>query len=282
MAGRVLVNVVDSAEASGRALRFAIDQASGRGLGLHIIHVIDESIVKSRKTELLQAASTRGEQVLAEATATVRTAAPALEVTSSIEQGDPMRVFTELSNDYELLVVGSDWQQRGSPSRRAVEALRIAAASDSPVAVIPDMDLTGRSGIVVGVDGSENSAHALQFAAAEAARTGQPLIAVHAWTLPVVPGAEFIDSASFYDDLSRDAADTLENALEEVRAEYPKLTVQPVCFDGDATLALATEAERGTLVVVGSHGRSGVARLMLGSVSHGLLARLAAPTVIVR
>ena len=163
-----------------------------------------------------------------------------------------------------------------------MEALRIAAASDSPVAVIPDIDLTGRSGVVVGVDGSENSAHALDFAAAEADRTGQQLIAVHAWTLPVVPGVEFIDSATYFEDLGRDAADTLAIALADVRMKYPTLSVQPLSFDGDATLALATEAERGTLLVVGSHGRSGIARLLLGSVSHGLLARLVAPTVIVR
>jgi nucleotide-binding universal stress UspA family protein len=42
------------------------------------------------------------------------------------------------------------------------------------------------------------------------------------------------------------------------------------------------EAANASLVVVGSHGRGAVARFLLGSVSHGVLARLAAPTVIAR
>lgn len=282
MAGRVLVNVRDSAAASGKALQFAIDQAAGRKLGLHIVFIIDEAVASSRKPELLKAARDRGTSVLTEAATTVQRSAPDVDVEATIKEGDPTHVLVDLSEDYDMVVVGSNWEGHDHGGRFAVASLRVAAASDSPVAVIPDIDVTERRGVVVGLDGSDNSAHALEFAASEAVRINEPLIAVHAWTLPVVPGTEFIDSASFYEDLSADSAETITQAVAPIRAMYPKLAITPVSFDGDPTLALSTEAEHGKVVVVGSHGRGTVARLMLGSVSHGLLAHLVAPTVIVR
>ena len=58
----------------------------------------------------------------------------------------------------------------------------LAAGAKCPVVVVPDFETAGRSGVVVGVDGSPVSEHALRFAAAEAHRVGEKLIAVSVWT----------------------------------------------------------------------------------------------------
>ena len=54
-------------------------------------------------------------------------------------------------------------------------ALQIVTASDSPVAVIPQGQGPEGRGVVVGVDGSEESLQAVAFAAAEADREGDEL-----------------------------------------------------------------------------------------------------------
>ncbi|HEY6800959.1 MAG TPA: universal stress protein, partial [Agromyces sp.] len=65
-------------------------------------------------------------------------------------------------------------------------------------------------------------------------------------------------------------------------AESPSLEITRVVVAGDPVIALAEEAMSARLLVVGSHGRGALARFLLGSVSHGVLAHLEGPTVVVR
>jgi nucleotide-binding universal stress UspA family protein len=288
MTGRVVVGYNGSA-AGDRAVAWAAKRAAARGLGLRIVHVIDGVIDARNSGELLLAVQTKAQQLLEVAAAVARVLEPDLTVETDVEQGDPLEVFVRLSEDAELLVVGSDWAGEGRPSRRGTRSLRIAAASAAPVAVIPDIDVSGRSGVVVGVDGSELSEHARAFAAAEADLVHQPLMAVHGWMLPNMTGynagypVDYVDySPELATALEEGAQETLSLALGGLAADYPDLPVRRVVAEGIPEMLLADEAEKASLLVVGSRGHGAVVRLLLGSVSHAVLAHLLAPTVIVR
>jgi len=281
MTGSVLVDVNDS-PASGRAVEWAAARAADLGAPLRLVHVMHESVRQSGDTRVADAAESSADALLERAAATVAQIAPSAEVTSVIEYGDPLKVFVRLSEDAELIVVGSDTSTDERPSRRGTRGFRIAAASKTAVAVIPDLDLTGRRGVVVGADGSEPSQNALAFAIAEADRLGEPLIAVNAWTNPVVYGYDVTFPVEYLDDLDEAGQRTLDHALEGITSAYPNVDVQRVVVEGDPVIALADAAGTASLLVIGSHGRGAVARLLLGSVSHGLLAHLVAPTVVVR
>jgi nucleotide-binding universal stress UspA family protein len=281
MATRMLVGV-KNVDTSRMAVRWAAERANSRGLGLHLVHIVDEGMRRAGNAGLLDAARSDVEQMLGSAVELARTAAPELEVTTETRVGDPQADLITLSQDADMVVVGSDSTGKDTSRRHGNRGFRIAAASTTPVAVIPAIDFTGRNGVVVGVDGSPISDHALVFAAEEADRLGQPLIAVNAWPNPVVYGYDLAFPVEYVEDLTEIGNQTLDRALDGVMGAHPNVQVRRIVTEGDPVTVLSEVAEDASLIVVGSHGRGAVARFLLGSVSHGILARLSAPTVVVR
>lgn len=281
MANRMLVGV-RTLDTSAAAVRWAARRAASCGLGLHLVHVVDEGIRRAGNAGLLSATRSEVDAMLASAADMARAGSPALDVETSAREGDPLGELVRLSQDSDMVVVGSDSTGDTASSGHGNRGFRIAAASTTPVAVIPTLDLSGRDGVVVGVDGSPISEHALAFAVGEADRLGEPLIAVNAWPNPVVYGYDLAFPVEYVEDLTEIGTETLARSLDRVMGAHPGVSVRRVVAEGDPTTVLLEEASNASLVVVGSHGRGAVARFLLGSVSHGVLARLAAPTVIVR
>jgi nucleotide-binding universal stress UspA family protein len=280
----IAVGVSNAGPASERAVRWAAELAGARGAQLCLVHVVDRAIEATGDAEFLLAAQTSARDSLEAARRVAESAAPGLEIRIDLEQGRSEEVFERISKTVDLLVVATDWHGGRRPSRRGVHSLRIAASSHAPVAVIPDLDLAVRRGIVVGVDGSPEGARALEFAAREADRIGEPLIAVHAWDIAVIAGGEYGYGVAMVgtDELSHAAEELLDEALDPIVTKYPNLDIQRRVITGDPVTALADESADAKLLVVGSHGRGPLARFLLGSVSHGVLSHLEAPTVVVR
>lgn len=281
MVTRMLVGVRNF-DTSRAAVRWAAERADSRGLGLHLVHILDEGMRRAGSAGLLDAARADVDQMLAAATDLARTVSPGVDVTTEVRVGDPQADLIALSQGADMVVVGSDSTGNDSSRRHGNRGFRIAAASTTPVAVIPTMDFAGRDGVVVGVDGSPISEHALAFAVEEADRLGQILIAVNAWPNPVVYGYDLAFPVEYVEDLTEIGNETLSRSLEGVMGAHPNVRVRRIVTEGDPVTVLSEVAEDASLVVVGSHGRGAVARFLLGSVSHGVLARLSAPTVIVR
>lgn len=281
----ITVGVSTSAPATLRAVRWAAERASARGIRLRLVHVVDERGVAGAG-ELVAAAEDQAWRSLAEATDAAAAVDPALEIVIDLEHGSTVEVLERRSHEVDLLVVGSDWQggHDGHRLSRRVTSLRIVAVSAAPAAVIPDIDVSGRRGVVVGVDGSEASGRAMAFAADEAERLGEPLIAVHAWDIVAMVGGEYAYVAPIVvsNDLEHAATQLLESSIEGVAAKHPTLEIQRDVVTGDPVHVLVEAAEHAKLLVVGSHGRGALARFLLGSVSHGVIAHLQGPTVVIR
>jgi nucleotide-binding universal stress UspA family protein len=144
--------------------------------------------------------------------------------------------------------------------------------------------------IVVAVDGSEASRDALRWAADEARLRTAPLVVVHAWTF--VAPQPFADPAGLAlpaGDLpgqlsaESDAAQyALDEAVRDALGEQPDIEVEPKLVEGDAGEAIVGESAGAELVVVGSHGRSGITAALLGSVSRHVVSHAACPVVVVK
>lgn len=280
MKNRILVGVKDPI-ASRAAVLWAAERAASRGLGLSLVHIVDEGIRRAGSSDLLEATESAVDQVLSKSAELARSVAPGVDIHTDVAEGNPLTELVRRSAEVDMVVVGSDPGVNGS-SRHGTRGFRIAAASTTPVAVIPELDPRGRNGVVVGVDGSDNSRHAFAFAADEAVRLDEPLIAVYAWPNPVVYGYDLAFPVDYVEDLTETGHEAISRAIEWVNTDHPTLDVRRVVSQGDPVTVINAEAASASLVVVGSHGRGAVARFLLGSVSHGVLARLAAPTVIAR
>ena len=136
--------------------------------------------------------------------------------------------------------------------------------------------------IVVGVDGSESSQRALEWAAAEARLRNARLRVVLAWFEVFVSGW-FATSALYYSEEIRQAAqDELDKAVASIPAGSPEIEVESVLAHTSPELALIEESKHASLVVVGSRGRGGFAGLVLGSTSHQVVQHAECPVVVIR
>ncbi|RXZ51150.1 universal stress protein [Agromyces fucosus] len=289
----IAVGVSTGGSATMRAVRWAAERASASGSSLRLVHVVDDDSAIVARAAAAPGEATSVESIDAErqvrqclddAAALVMSIDDGIEVVTTLERGSPVDVFEHISADAGMLVVGSDWHGGRRASRRRVLSLRIAAVSRAAVAVIPDLDPGGRRGIVVGVDGSHISDRALAFAADEADRTREPLIAVHSWDVVAMVGGEYGYGAPVIaaDDLSLAESEMLEAALAPIIAAHPGLEIVRSVVAGDPVHDLTEAAAGASMLVVGSHGRGALARFLLGSVSQGVLADLVAPTIVLR
>jgi nucleotide-binding universal stress UspA family protein len=144
--------------------------------------------------------------------------------------------------------------------------------------------------IVVGVDGSEPSHAALRWAAEEAELRGAELRAVHVWAFvppaPIgEPGLMPMPAGDYAGQLEaeRHAAQAeLDRALGDVFPSGPPAGLERTLVEGDAGDGLVDAAEGADLLVVGSSGRSGIASVLLGSVSRHVVSHARCPVVVVK
>ena len=121
--------------------------------------------------------------------------------------------------------------------------------------------------IVVGVDGSEGSLAAAEFAAQEAVFREARLLVVTAWDLP--PNALLIAGTvpGFLERFREDAESVAHEAVSRATRLHPHLACQARVVQGHPGHVLMEEAQEAILVMVGNRGRGGFASLVLGSIS---------------
>jgi nucleotide-binding universal stress UspA family protein len=132
--------------------------------------------------------------------------------------------------------------------------------------------------IVVGVDGSATSIHALQWAVRQAGLTGATVDAVCAWQFPVSYGWAVTDNT----DYAALAAETLEKAIAEVRQAGETTEIQGHVVEQNAAQALIDASRGADLLVVGSRGHGGFTGALLGSVSNHCVHHATCPVVVIR
>jgi nucleotide-binding universal stress UspA family protein len=221
-------------------------------------------------------------KLLAAAGARASLLAPAVPTHTDLRTGSAPRILSELSKEASLIVVGTAQKSRVEGELFGSVSLQIAALSHCPVAVIPDLPATERSGVYVGVDGSADSVAAVAFAAAEADRTGQDLFALYAVHLPNRRVLRRIPADAVTERMEEERI-VLAESVAGLGKRYPDLRVHQVLeTDESPARALVAAARHAQLLVVGSRGRGSLQRLLMGSVSHEVLLHLTSPTIVTR
>ncbi len=140
-------------------------------------------------------------------------------------------------------------------------------------------------GIIVGIDGSDNAQKALEWALREAAVRRVPLTAltVH----PEAIGAWGLRPISYPEDQEeqerarRAAEEAVHKTISQLDAGSRPESVTVKAVSGIAADELVKASADADLLVVGSRGHGGFARLMMGSVSSQVSHHALCPVVIV-
>jgi nucleotide-binding universal stress UspA family protein len=140
--------------------------------------------------------------------------------------------------------------------------------------------------ILVPVDGSEPSARAVALAVQVAQMTKARILFAHVINADLViletGAAPFVDPQPAIDGLKKDGQDALAAATAEAKSAGVSADAEQV--EGDPVKSIAALADKRTcdLIVMGSHGRRGLSRLFLGSVTEGVLRHSHVPVLCVR
>ncbi|GJC30690.1 universal stress protein [Acinetobacter sp. KAM398] len=140
--------------------------------------------------------------------------------------------------------------------------------------------------ILVPVDGSETSFAAVAKAAELAKAFGSKITVVQVLTLDPYIAAEYI-TANQTNDLIERARASIVKTLEEAKQKFTEQGVEAETklLEGQVIAREITNAAKelnADLIVIGSHGRTGLKKLFLGSVAQSILSEGTTPVLVVR
>ena len=274
----IAVGTNDSAQ-SQAAVLWAARRAHRANLPLVIVHVVDDRWI-AEPYPWFGTLQQAGEELLKTASGRLEGSVPVTPATEMLT-GSVGGSLAKYSKKTSMMVIGSGSGHLGGAL--ADRALQVATAAKVPVAVIGTQDLEGRTGVVVGVDGSAESTQAVAFAAAEADRNGDELTVVYAVNVPNPVIDAGLTPAALADLIVDEERIVLSETVAGLKEDYPDLTVhQRLVSDRGPVDALVDAAAGARLLVVGSRGRGAFKRLLLGSTAHGVLKHLPCPTIITR
>ncbi|MFF4837511.1 universal stress protein [Streptomyces sp. NPDC001315] len=238
---------LDRSRESRAAAEWAAREATLRDLPLRIVHIREPEPEPIAQTPLLGAETHqhRTERISREAAEGVSLRHPGVEVISEHLSGSPHDVLAEAVKGAELLVLGS------------------------------------RLPIVVGVDGSEPSLRAVDWAADEAALRGAQLRLVYAslW--------ERYEGAAPATDLGKPseqimAEDIVRAAAQRARTRQADIRISTSVLPEEPEYALVREGRNAAALVLGTRGRSGLVEMLLGSVSLAVATHADCPVIVLR
>jgi len=290
---RVLVGT-DLSEFADEALRQAHELASTDKIALGVCHVVPREVFihplfpQTSRDEALELPELR-ERVAEAVAARVRlvTGRPAGSFEIFIEEGSPSEGIVRVAEDWKAdrIVVGSFGATGIVRMLIGNVALSVARYAHCPVLVARARPGTGK--IVVGTDFSDPALPALAAAADEAHRTSGRVTVIHSVELPgistdVFGGAlgDYSAQLAAYQRANEEAAErSLGKALAGAGIEADRqVAVGPAA----ANIVRLAEDLRADLIVVGTRGRTGLRRMVLGSVAEAVVRSAPCSVLVVR
>ncbi|MGD9998028.1 MAG: universal stress protein, partial [Ilumatobacteraceae bacterium] len=134
---------------------------------------------------------------------------------------------------------------------------------------------------IVGVDGSENSLHALEWGIDQAVGRDVRIVLLSTWSLPITAAGMFAEAAPLYD--WHEFEQSLLEKTQAVASERARDGVQleAMVNQGPAAQVLIDASREAELLVVGARGLGRVKGLVLGSVSQRCASHGVVPTAII-
>lgn len=270
-----ILAATDLSDRSRLAVSRGVRLSKALKVELLVLHVIDRELPASMIEQEQRLARELVERQLREAQADEATRVPRVEISIRVGRAwsDILRLADELNID--LLVLGShrDRGFRDLFSGTTIE--RVIRRGFRPVLMAVRDPVEPYRQIVAGLDFSIGSRRALEFT--HRLLPGIQICGVHAYSIPfkglMTTEANVRESR---DVIVRPFEKMINEEMDAFLAEIdtPAAPVQRVLCEGTPEEVLRSESagRKADLLVMGTHGRTGIARALLGSVTLGFLA----------
>ncbi len=266
-----ILMATDLSARSDRALERAVELARQRGAALNIIHVIDDDLPQP----LAAAQQTAAGQAIQTHIDTLATDdGPDIKIETIL--GRPYIDILEMSEktDAELIVLGTHREDAFKDMFRGTTAERVVRAGTVPVLLVKDRTDGPYRRVMVGIDFSVYSRRALACAI-DLVPDGEFHL-VHAYD---VPFKGFLYGQDTRKEVSEEHRAGFEKLINEEMASFlTALEGEPPRFERimrEGTVRDVLHQQIASLgpdlLVIGTHGRTGVAHAILGSVAEDLL-----------
>jgi nucleotide-binding universal stress UspA family protein len=279
--GKILV-AYDGSDSSRNALRQAIrfsrtQKCEVRALAVSPSYEGDLELVGVRKIK--EAIRGSAEKMMGEAEAIAR--AEGASITTGTEDGEPYERIIDAARaeGCELVVMGRRGLRRLERALMGSVTARVIGHSQCDVLVVPRDATLGWKSVLVAVDGSSYGDAALEKAMDLAEAYGGDLSIAYV----VDVNEEFYAQApEMVEKMVRDAKALLDEMKK--KAEARGLKAETYVREGDAhrwIIELAAE-RKADLIVMGSHGRTGLKRLLMGSVAEKVIGLSSVPVLVAK
>jgi nucleotide-binding universal stress UspA family protein len=286
--GGVVVGL-DRSERGRVALEYAASLSSRRQLPLRLVHVVEPPIYGVIRrvgwTSDVEGIVRRSAQHLIDDTIEVLGVVhPDLEISAFLTIGDPIKTLIEQSTSADTVVLGSRGAGGFADLVVGSTALHVAAHASCTVIAVPEPPEPDapRRGVVVGVDGSDESQAAIGYAFETAAETGEKLTAMLAWHDSTRTGVGAMMPIT-YDpaDVVMQERAVLAESMSGWQRKFPYVEVEQQVVLGHPVPMLVSRSTQARLLVVGCRGRGALRSRALGSGSHGVLHHATGPVAVV-
>ena len=266
-----IVMATDLSARSDRALDRAVMLACQHSAELTVVHVIDEglpaSLADAQKETAMGIIREHIHKILLDSGLNV-----SIEIVFGRAYVDILAVSERL--DADLLVLGVHREDAFKDMFRGTTAERVIRAGNTPILLVKDRAAAPYRTIVVGVDFSVYSRRAIEFAVKFAPDGMFHLI--HAYDVPFkgfLHGPDTRQEVTKQHQLQFEAMIDQEMATFVASLDSKAPLLQHVMQEGTVREVIEQEVRRlkPELLVIGTHGRTGVAHALLGSVAEDLL-----------
>lgn len=278
---------VDGSEAGLRAVDWAADEASLRGLPLRLVYAsLWERYEGEALAEDLDKPSeqVRAEDIVAAAARRAARRRADVKISTEVLPEEAEYTLVHESRGAALLVTGTRGRGGLAEALLGSVSLTVAGHAHCPMIVVRgDQDDRARPGqhdrVVVGAGDTSAASETMRFAFEEARRRGAVLEAVRAWRCPAYETTDHPQLAGEPARLhEQHAVDALEAALKEAPDD---VVVRRRTVEGHARTVLVGASRDADLLIIGARRRPRHFGLQLGRVAHGVLLHSDCPVAVV-
>lgn len=252
----------------------------GVDLGVYEYPAVGGGAALQGYEEFRQAMMDAGQELLQRTAALIPS--NGIDVTQVREIGSPARLVLDQAEkaDAELVVMGARGRGRLAELVLGSVSHRVLAHGTRTTLIVKGTPKRIRRALIA-LEGREDAEMIRDWLTAHPFRDPVELS-----ILTVVPSLQLADPSNMarFERWAAFANHSAEDLVKTTAAALmgPSSTVSIQVLSGDPAQTVATRASDFDLLIVGSHSRRGVARFLLGSVSHSLVHRVACPVLVVR